>query len=55
MVNAANNVELTVKRLSEVDGQMMLTANNLNYSDVKVGNFNETMIGGLATSVIHQL
>ncbi len=55
MVNAANKVELTVKRLSEVDGQMMLTADNPNYSDVKVGNFNESMIGGVATNVIHQL
>ena len=43
MVNAANNVELTVKRLSEVDGQMMLTADNLN-CPYGVGNFYESMI-----------
>ena len=50
-VNAANNVELTVKRLSKVDDQLMLTADNLTYPDVKVGNFNETMIWGLATNL----
>ena len=55
IVIAATNFKLTVKGLSEVDGQMMLTTDNLNYPDVKVGYFNETMIGGLATNVIHQL
>ena len=40
MVIAAINGEMTLKRLSEVDGQLMLTADNPNYPDVKVGDFN---------------
>ena len=55
VVIAAINGETTVKRLSVVDGQMTLTADNLNYPDVKVGDFDETMIWGVVTNVIHQL
>ena len=33
-----------MKPLSEYDGQIMLTADNLNRPDVKVGNFYESMI-----------
>ena len=39
VVVAAINGEMTVKRLSVVDGQMTLTADNPNYSDVKVSDF----------------
>ena len=39
VVFAAINGEMTVKRLSVVDGQMMLTADNPNYPDVKVSDF----------------
>ena len=39
IVIVAINGEMTVKRLSEVDGQLTLTADNLNYPDVKVGDF----------------
>ena len=39
VVIAAINGEMTVKRLSVVDGQMTLTADNPNYPDVKVGDF----------------
>jgi len=35
-----------VKRLSVVVGQMTLTADNQNYSDVKVGDFDDSMIWG---------
>ena len=55
VVIAAINCEMTVKRLSVVDGQMTLTADNPNCPDVKVGNFDESMIWGVVTNVIHQL
>ena len=55
VVIAAINGEMTVKRLSEVVGQLTLTANNPNYPDVKVGDFDESMIWGVVTNVIHQL
>ena len=55
VVIAAINGEMTVKRLSEVDGQLTLTADNPNYPDVKVGDFDKSMIWGAVTNVIHQL
>ena len=55
VVIAAINGEMTVKRLSKVDGQLTLTADNPNYPDVKVGDFDESMIWGAVTNVIHQL
>ena len=55
VVIAEINGEMTVKRLSEVDGQITLTADNPNYPDVKVGDFDETMIWGVVTNVIHQV
>ena len=55
VVIAAINGEMTVKRLSEVDGQLTLTANNPNYPDVKVGDFDKSMIWGVVTNVIYQL
>ena len=55
VVIAAINGEMTVKRLSEVDGQLTLTADNPNYPDVNVGDFDESMIWGVVTNVIHQL
>ena len=44
-----------MKRLSVVDGQMTLTADNPNYPDVKDGDFDESMIWGVVTNVIHSL
>ena len=44
VVVAAINGEMTVKRLSVVDGQMTLTADNPNYPDVKVSEFDESII-----------
>ena len=55
VVIAAINGEMTVKRLLLVDGQMTLTADSPNYPDVKVGDFDESMIWGVVTNVIHQL
>ena len=55
IVVADVNGEVIIKRLSKVDGQMTLTADNPNYPDVKVGDFNESMIWGVVTNVIHQL
>ena len=55
VVIAAINGEMTVKRISVVDGQMTLTADNPYYSDVKVGDFDESMIWGVVTNVIHQV
>ena len=55
VVIAAINGEMTVKRLTVVDGQVTLTAHNPYYSDVKVGDFDESMIWGLVTNVIPQL
>ena len=52
---AAINGEMTVKRMSVVDGQMTLTADNPNCPDVKVGEFDGSMIWGSVTNVIHQL
>ena len=54
VVIAAINGEMTVKRLSVVDGQMTLTADNMNYPDVKVVDFDESMVWGVVTNVIHQ-
>ena len=55
VVIAAINGEMTVKRLSVVDSQMTLTADNLNYHDMKVSDFDESIILGVVTSVIHQV
>ena len=55
VVFAAINGEMTVKRLSVIDGQMTLTADNPYYSDVKVGDFDGSVIWGVVTNVIHQL
>ena len=55
IVLADVNGEVIVKRLSKVDGQMTLTTDNPNYPDVKVVDFNESMIWGVVTNVIHQL
>ena len=55
VVIASINCEMTVKRLSVIDGQMTLTADNPNYPDVKVGDFDESMIWGVVTNVIHKL
>ena len=55
VVIAMINGEITVKRLSVIDGQMTLTADNPYYSDVKVGVFDESVIWGVVTNVIHQL
>ena len=53
-VIAAINGEMTVKRLSEVDGQMTVIVDKPNYPDVKVGDFDESVIWGVVTNVIHQ-
>ena len=55
IVIAAINGEMTVKRLSVVDGQMTLSANNPNYLEVEAGDFDESMIGEVVTNVIHKL
>ena len=55
VIFAAINGEMTLKRLSEVDGQMTLTAVNPNYPDVKAGDFDESIICGVVSNVIHQL
>ena len=44
VVVAAINGEMTVKRLSVVDGQMTLTADKPSYPDVKVSDFDESII-----------
>ena len=44
VVIAAINGEMTVKRLSVIDGQMTLTTDNPYYSDVKVGDFDGSVI-----------
>ena len=41
---AAINGEMTLKGLSVVDGQMTLTADNPNYPDVKVSDFDESLM-----------
>ena len=55
IVVADFNGEVIVKRLSKVDGQMTLTADNPNYPDVKVNDFDDSMIWGVVANVIHQL
>ena len=54
IVVADVNGEVIIKRLSKVDGQMTLTADNPN-PDVKVSDFDESMIWGVETNVIHQM
>ena len=44
VVVAAINGEMTMKRLSVVDGQMTLTADKPSYPDVKVSDFDESII-----------
>ena len=55
VVIAAINCEMTLKRLSEVDSQLTLTADNPNNPDLMVGDFDVSMIRGVVTNVIHQL
>ena len=55
VVIAAINGEMTVKRLSLVDDQMTLTADNPNYPDVKVDDIDESMIWGVVSNVNHQV
>ena len=55
VVIAAINCEMTVKRLSEVDGQLTLPADNPKYPDLKVVDCDGSMIWGVVTNVIHQL
>ncbi len=55
VVIAAINGEMTVKRLSAVDGQMTLNADNPDNPDVKAGDFDKSMIWGVVTNVIHRL
>ena len=55
IVLADVNGEVIVKRLLKVDRRMTLTADNPNYPDAKVGDFNESMIWGVVTNVIYQL
>ena len=55
IVVADVNGEVIIKRLSKVDGQMTLTADNPNYPDLKVSDFEESMIWGVVTNVVHQL
>ena len=55
VVIAAINCEVMVKRLSKVDGQLILTADNPNNPDLKVGDCDVSMIWGVVTNVIHQL
>ena len=55
IVVADVNGEVIIKRLSKVDGQMTLTADNPNYPDVTVSDFDESMIWGVVTNVVHQL
>ncbi len=46
---------MTVRRLSEIYGQIMLIADKPSYPDVKVDNFDESMIWGVVANVTHQL
>ena len=55
VVIAAINGEMTVKHLSVVDSQMTLTAHNLKYHDMKVNDFDESIILGVVTNVTHQV
>tara|TARA_Y100001934_G_scaffold2279_1_gene3572 strand:- start:131 stop:544 length:414 start_codon:yes stop_codon:yes gene_type:complete len=55
VVIAAVNGEMTVKRLTEVDGNLTLTADNPKYPSVNVEDFDESMIWGVVTNVIHSL
>ena len=52
---AAIKGEMTVKRMSLVDGQMTLASDNPNYPDVKVDDFDKSMIWGVVTNVIHKV
>ena len=55
VVIAAVNGEMTLKRLTELDGNLTLTADNPKYPSVNVEDFDESMIWGVVTNVIHSL
>ena len=55
VVIAAVNGEMTVKRLTEVNGKLTLTADNPKYPTVNVEDFDESMIWGVVTNVVHSL
>ena len=55
VVITAINCEMTVKRMSGVDDQSILIADNPKYSYLKVGDCDMSMIWGVVTNVIHQL
>ena len=55
VVIAAVNGEMTVKRLTEVNGNLALTADNPKYPTVNVEDFDESMIWGVVTNVVHSL
>ena len=55
VVIAAVNGEMTVKRLAEVNGNLTLSADNPKYPAVNVEDFDESMIWGVVTNVVHSL
>ena len=55
VVIATVNGEMTVKRLTEVNGNLTLTADNPKYPSVNVEDFDESMIWGVVKNVIHSL
>ena len=55
VVIAAVNGEMTVKRLTEVNGKLTLSADNPKYPTVNVEDFDESMIWGVVTNVVHSL
>jgi DNA polymerase V len=53
IVIAAINGELTVKRLSRVDGRVQLCAENNKYKPIEITEEEELVIWGVVTHVIH--
>lgn len=54
IVIAALNGELTVKRLSQVNGRLQLLPENSNYPPIEISDAQDLVIWGVVTFVIHE-
>lgn len=54
IVIASINFELTVKRLIKKNNEIFLKPENKKYQPIKIFDFNENLIWGVVTSVIHK-
>ena len=55
IVVAAIDGELTVKRLSSKNGELFLMPENESYREIKIKDYNDSVIWGVVTSVVRKL